>query len=206
MAVRVIREEFNTEYRGIVIDDRQLYEEVREYASISARRPRRALRRGGRAAPHVRALFHVHEQLHKALDRKVWLPSEGPLIVEHTERHGHRRQHGQERGTSSLEETVSDNLEAAVEVARQLRLRDIGGIVVIDFIDMEVRATRPGHQVSATRWPVTDPARRCRHLRPRPGRDDAQAHRRGPARVVHVHLPVCEGRERRVRRGDHPKD
>jgi ribonuclease E len=88
--------------------------------------------------------FHVHEQLHKALDRKVWLPSGGSLIIEHTEALTVIDVNtGKNVGTSSLEETVfRNNLEAAVEVARQLRLRDIGGIIVVDFIDMEIKANR----------------------------------------------------------------
>src|SRR5213075_2134858 len=70
--------------------------------------------------------FHVHEQLHKALDRKVWLPSGGSLIIEHTEALTVIDVNtGKNVGMSSLEETVfKNNVEAAVEVARQLRLRD----------------------------------------------------------------------------------
>ena len=87
---------------------------------------------------------HVHEQLHKALDRKVWLPSGGSLIIEHTEALTVIDVNtGKNVGTSNLEETVfHNNLEAAEEIARQLRLRDIGGIIVIDFIDMEIRENR----------------------------------------------------------------
>ena len=109
--------------------------------------------------------FHVHEQLHKALDRKVWLPSGGSLIIEHTEALTVIDVNtGKNVGTSSLEETVfRNNLEAAEEVARQLRLRDIGGIIVIDFIDMEIRANRDevGRGRSATPSPGTRPAPRC---------------------------------------------
>jgi ribonuclease E len=86
----------------------------------------------------------VHEQLHKALERKVWLPSGGSLIIEHTEALTVIDVNtGKNVGSSSLEETVfRNNLEAAVEIAKQLRLRDIGGIIVIDFIDMEIKANR----------------------------------------------------------------
>ena len=88
--------------------------------------------------------FHVHEQVHKALDRKVWLPSGGSLIIEHTEALTVIDVNtGKNVGTSSLEETVfHNNLEAAEEIAKQLRLRDIGGIIVIDFIDMEIKDNR----------------------------------------------------------------
>jgi ribonuclease E len=87
---------------------------------------------------------HVTEQLRKAVDRKVWLPSGGSLIIEHTEALTVIDVNtGKNVGTSSLEETVyRNNLEAAEEIARQLRLRDIGGIIVIDFIDMEIDENR----------------------------------------------------------------
>ena len=146
MALRVIREEFNKDYRGIVIDDKALYEDVRDYvASISPALADR-VEYYDRETSEL-SLFerqHVHEQIHKALDRKVWLPSGGSLIIEHTEALTVIDVNtGKNVGTSNLEETVyRNNLEAAVEVARQLRLRDIGGIVVIDFIDMEIKKNR----------------------------------------------------------------
>ncbi len=151
MAVRVIREEFNREYRGVVIDDPVLFEAVRDY--VSSISPALA-DRVEYYDPEVEGLplferHHVHEQLHKALDRKVWLPSGGSLIIEHTEALTVIDVNtGKNVGTSSLEETVfRNNLEAADEIARQLRLRDIGGIIVIDFIDMEIRENR--HSVIA---------------------------------------------------------
>jgi ribonuclease E len=146
LAVRVIREEFNAEYRGVVIDDQALYQEVKDY--VTAFNPELADRiEFHDAADDGLPLFerhHIHEQLHKALDRKVWLPSGGSLIIEHTEALTVIDVNtGKNVGTTNLEETVfRNNLEAADEVAKQLRLRDIGGIVVIDFIDMEIRDNR----------------------------------------------------------------
>jgi ribonuclease E len=146
MAVRVIREEFNRNYRGVVIDDRALYEEVRDYvASINPELSDRVEWAGDSDDPlPVFERYHVHEQIHKALDRKVWLPSGGSLIIERTEALTVIDVNtGKNVGTSNLEETVfRNNLEAAEEIARQLRLRDIGGIIVIDFIDMEIAANR----------------------------------------------------------------
>ncbi|MCU0311188.1 MAG: Rne/Rng family ribonuclease [Acidimicrobiales bacterium] len=146
MAVRVIREEFNDDYRGIVIDDQQLYTEVRDYvASISPALADRVQFFDPATEPlSIFERHHVHEQLHKALDPKVWLPSGGSLIIEHTEALTVIDVNtGKNVGSSSLEETVfRNNLEAAVEIAKQLRLRDIGGIIVIDFIDMEIRKNR----------------------------------------------------------------
>jgi ribonuclease E len=144
--VRVIREEFNRDYRGVIIDDRDLYEEVKGY--VEAVNPELADRvefydNDVEPLPMFER-NHVHEQLHKALDRKVWLPSGGSLIIERTEALTVIDVNtGKNVGKSNLEETVfRNNLEAAEEVARQLRLRDIGGIIVIDFIDMEIRANR----------------------------------------------------------------
>ena len=146
MALRVIREEFNADYRGVVIDDESLFEQVRDY--VSAISPALADRieyfdRDEEPLPLFER-HHVHEQIHKALDRKVWLTSGGSLIIEHTEALTVIDVNtGKNVGSSSLEETVfRNNLEAADEIARQLRLRDIGGIIVIDFVDMERRENR----------------------------------------------------------------
>jgi ribonuclease E len=153
MSIRVIREEFNQDYRQVIIDDDAVFEQVRDYVrSISPALVERVERYD--PAEHgnlpIFETYRVHEQLHKALDRKVWLPSGGSLIIERTEALTVIDVNtGKNVGKSSLEETVfRNNLEAAEEVARQLRLRDIGGIIVIDFIDMEVKANR--EQVIAT--------------------------------------------------------
>jgi ribonuclease E len=146
LAIRLIREEFTKEFRGVVIDNASMYEEVNSY--IEAIAPELA-ERVEFYDPEVERLpvfekFHVHEQLHKALDRKVWLPSGGSLVIERTEALTVIDVNtGKNVGTSNLEETVyRNNLEAAEVVARELRLRDIGGIIVIDFIDMEIRHNR----------------------------------------------------------------
>ena len=146
LAVRVIREEFNPDYRGVVIDDRRLYEDVKAY--VEAFNPELADRiEYYDVASEGLTLFerhHIHEQVHKALDRKVWLPSGGSLIIEHTEALTVIDVNtGKNVGKSNLEQTVfHNNMEAAEEVAKQLRLRDIGGIIVIDFIDMEIKENR----------------------------------------------------------------
>lgn len=146
MAMRVIREEFTKEFRSIVIDDKALYEEVNDYVSgiTPALADRVVFHDDDREKVGLFEQFHIHEQLVKALDRKVWLPSGGSLIIEHTEALTVIDVNtGKNVGRSSLEETVyRNNLEAAKEVARQLRLRDIGGIIVIDFVDMEIKKNR----------------------------------------------------------------
>ena len=145
MAVRMIREEFNADFRSVLINDVELHEEIRSYAETvaPALAERVTLYDPDDQLPMFER-FHVTEQLAKALDRKVWLPSGGSLIVESTEALTVIDVNtGKNVGSSSLEETVLDNnLEAADEIARQLRLRDIGGIIVIDFVDMEVKANR----------------------------------------------------------------
>ncbi len=146
LAVRVIREEFSADYRGVMIDDKRLFAEVRDY--VQAFNPELADRieyyDSDKEGLSLFERFHVHEQVHKALDRKVWLPSGGSLIIEHTEALTVIDVNtGKNVGKSNLEETVfHNNMEAAEEVAKQLRLRDIGGIIVIDFIDMEIRENR----------------------------------------------------------------
>jgi ribonuclease E len=146
MAVRIIREELTDEHRAVLIDDRELYEVVRSYVAQFDPALAERVELYDRQAEML-PLFerhYVHEQLHKALDRKVWLPSGGSLIIERTEALTVIDVNtGKNVGSSSLEETVfENNLEAAEEIARQLRLRDIGGIIVIDFIDMEIKGNR----------------------------------------------------------------
>jgi len=146
MALKMLREELNDDYRGVLIDDFEVYNQVRDY--VAAVNPELADRveyydTSVETLPLFERYF-VHEQLHKALDRKVWLPSGGSLIIERTEALTVIDVNtGKNVGKTNLEETVyRNNLEAAEEVARQLRLRDIGGIIVIDFIDMETKDNR----------------------------------------------------------------
>ena len=146
MSVRVIREEFNKEFRGVIIDDKSLFEEVDEYVSsvIPALAERVKYYDNGKEDLKLFERYQVQEQLLKALDRKVWLPSGGSLIIEATEALTVIDVNtGKNVGSSNLEDTVfKNNLEAAESIAHQLRLRDIGGIIVIDFVDMENKKNR----------------------------------------------------------------
>lgn len=145
-AVRVIREEFTKDYRAVIIDDQSLFGEMKGYVhSIDpALAERVELHDLSREKLPLFERHHIEEQLRKALDRKVWLPSGGSLVIEHTEALTVIDVNTSKNvGRSSLEQTVfENNLEAAEEVARQLRLRDIGGIIVIDFVDMEASSNR----------------------------------------------------------------
>jgi ribonuclease E len=138
LTVRVVRDLFNDEeFRGLVTDSTRVHEKVMEYVNAIAPdlAPKITLHQGRLPAFEE---HHIEEQIHKALDRKVWLPSGGYLIIERTEAMTIVDVNtGKSVGKTNLEETVvNTNLEAAAETARQLRLRDIGGIIVIDFIDM----------------------------------------------------------------------
>ena len=146
LAVRVIREEFNRDYRGVIIDDPTLYQQVKGYMETvtPALADRIEFHDTSKESLPLFERYHVAEQLRKAVDQKVWLPSGGSLVIDHTEALTVIDVNtGKNVGKSSLEETVfRNNLEAAEEIAKQLRLRDIGGIIVIDFIDMEIKKNR----------------------------------------------------------------
>ena len=144
LAVRVIRDIFNEDFRKLTIQGNEAWEEISSYlASIAPELSKKIEKYTGTG--DLFADFRVEEQLAKAFDRKVYLPSGGSLVIDRTEamvvidvNTGKFIGKG-----GNLEETVTkNNLEAAEEIARQLRLRDLGGIVVIDFIDMVLESNR----------------------------------------------------------------
>ena len=138
LVLRVIREHFTRDFKRLLIDDSGTYDEVLAYLKgIEADLVGRVDMYTDELALFER--YHVEDQLRKALDRKVWLPSGGHLVIDRTEALTVIDVNtGRFVGSTNLEETVfENNLESAEEIARQLRLRDIGGIIVIDFIDME---------------------------------------------------------------------
>jgi ribonuclease E len=138
LTVRVVRDLFtDEEYRGLVTDSQRVYGLVVGYLREVAPDLAEKVTLHSGPLPAFEA-YRIVEQIHKALDRKVWLPSGGYLIIERTEAMTIVDVNtGKSVGKTNLEATVvNTNLEAAREVARQLRLRDIGGIIVIDFIDM----------------------------------------------------------------------
>ncbi len=144
LTVRVIRDIFNEDFRRLIVQGDQAWDDINNYL--------------GQIAPELvakiekwtgtRDMFaenRIEEQLAKAFDRKVYLPSGGSLVIDRTEamividvNTGKFIGKG-----GNLEETVTkNNIEAAEEIARQLRLRDMGGIIVIDFIDMALESNR----------------------------------------------------------------
>jgi ribonuclease E len=138
LLIKVIREHFTADFRKLLIDDKTSHDTVISYLQATAP----DLVSKVQSYEDEIALFdryHVDDQLKKALDRKVFLPSGGHLVIDRTEALTVIDVNtGKFVGSSTLEDTVlQNNLEAAEEIGRQLRLRDIGGIIVIDFIDME---------------------------------------------------------------------
>lgn len=144
LAVRVIRDIFNEDFRKLTIQGNEAWEEIHNYLGFIA--PELTSKLEKFTGPgDLFSNYRVDEQLSKAFDRKVYLPSGGSLVIDRTEamividvNTGKFIGKG-----GNLEETVTkNNLEAAEEIARQLRLRDLGGIIVIDFIDMILESNR----------------------------------------------------------------
>ena len=141
---RVVRDVFSpAEFQQIVTDSRELHDRVQGYLAEVAPDLVDRLKLHDGKLPLFEA-FHVSEQILKALERKVWLPSGGHVVIDRTEAMTVIDVNtGKAVGKSNLEQTVTaTNLEAAKEIPRQLRLRDIGGIIVIDFIDMMLAGNR----------------------------------------------------------------
>ncbi|MPZ25085.1 MAG: Rne/Rng family ribonuclease [Micromonosporaceae bacterium] len=144
LVVRVVRDLFNEDFRELVIEGEDAYDTVEAYLShVSPDLVARLRRHTGTADAF--AAHRIDEQILKGLDRKVFLPSGGHLVFDRTEAMTVIDVNtGKYTGTGgNLEETVTrNNLEAAEEIVRQLRLRDLGGIIVIDFIDMVLESNR----------------------------------------------------------------
>ena len=144
LAVRVIRDVFNEDFRRLVVSGDNTWSTVSQY--IDEVSPDLSERLEHWVGPEdVFTAHRVDEQLAKGFDRKVWLPSGGTLVIDRTEAMTVIDVNtGRFTGAGgTLEETVTrNNLEAAEEIVRQLRLRDIGGMVVIDFVDMVLESNR----------------------------------------------------------------
>ncbi|RBY75836.1 ribonuclease E/G [Geodermatophilus sp. TF02-6] len=144
LAIRVIRDVFNEDFKELVVQGDDAWDTVEAYvAHVSPELVGRLTRYTGEG--DVFSDLRIDEQLAKALDRKVWLPSGGSLVIDRTEAMTVVDVNtGKFTGSGgNLEQTVTrNNMEAAEEIVRQLRLRDIGGIIVIDFIDMVLESNR----------------------------------------------------------------
>ena len=144
LTVRVIRDIFNEDFEKLIVQGDEASEEINNYLSFIAPELTSKIEKWT-GTKDLFTEYRIEEQLAKAFDRKVYLPSGGSLVIDRTEamvvidvNTGKFIGKG-----GNLEETVTkNNLEAAEEIARQLRLRDLGGIVVIDFIDMTLESNR----------------------------------------------------------------
>ena len=144
LLVKVVRDLFTEDFGELVVQGEGAWDTVEGYVKHVAPELMPRVRRYT-GTGDVFAEFRIDEQITKALDRKVWLPSGGYLIIDRTEAMTVIDVNtGKFTGSGgNLEETVTrNNLEAAEEIIRQLRLRDIGGIIVIDFIDMVLESNR----------------------------------------------------------------
>ncbi|MEV0031346.1 translation initiation factor IF-2 N-terminal domain-containing protein [Nocardia sp. NPDC050793] len=146
LLVKVIRDLFNEDFSRLVIEGDRAWSTVENYIRTVAPDLLARVSRHENNGVDVFETFRIDEQLGKALDRKVWLPSGGTLVIDRTEAMtvidvNTGKFTGS--GNSNLEETVTrNNLEAAEEIVRQMRLRDIGGMIVVDFIDMVLESNR----------------------------------------------------------------
>ena len=145
LTIRVVRDIFNEDFTKLVIAGDGDWDMVDEYVRYVAPHLAERLERWTGSDHDVFAAYRIDEQIAKALERKVWLPSGGSLVIDTTEamtvidvNTGKFTGQG-----GNLEQTVTrNNLEAAEEIVRQLRVRDVGGIIVIDFIDMVLESNR----------------------------------------------------------------
>ncbi len=150
LVIKVVRDLFNEDFTSLVIDGADAWDNINGYIShvapdLAERVSRWEKPEGDNPPSDAFSAYRIDEQIHKALERKVWLPSGGSLVIDRTEAMTVVDVNtGKFTGTGgNLEETVTkNNLEAAEEIIRQLRLRDIGGIIVIDFIDMVLESNR----------------------------------------------------------------
>ena len=146
LTLKVVRDLFTEDFAKLVIEGDDAWDTVQSYVQHVAPDLEERLERYERKKDQdVFAAYRIEEQIKKGLDRKVWLPSGGSLVIDRTEAMTVVDVNtGKFTGSGgNLEETVTkNNLEAAEEIVRQLRLRDIGGIIVVDFIDMVLESNR----------------------------------------------------------------
>jgi ribonuclease E len=144
LMIKVVRDLYNEDFKGLTVQGEEAWEDVQSYVDHVAPDLGERLQRWDKDQD-VFAAYRIDEQVAKGTDRKVWLPSGGSLVIDRTEAMTVVDVNtGKFTGSGgNLEETVTkNNLEAAEEFVRQLRLRDIGGIIVIDFIDMVLEDNR----------------------------------------------------------------
>jgi len=144
LTIKVVRDVFNEDFSKLIVSGEEAWDTIEAYVTYVAPDLVGRLEKWTKDQD-IFSAWRIDEQIHKALERKVFLPSGGSLVIDRTEAMTVVDVNtGKFTGSGgNLEETVTkNNLEAAEEVVRQLRLRDIGGIIVIDFIDMVLESNR----------------------------------------------------------------
>ena len=143
VTLRAVRDLFTHEVDKLVIDSKEGYEEILEFLDTFMPRLKESVELYEDTEPIFDA-YNLESEISRALKKKVWLKSGGYIVIEHTEALvAIDVNTGRYVGRQSLEETiVKTNLEAVKEIAYQIRLRDIGGLIIIDFIDMEKKSNR----------------------------------------------------------------
>ncbi|MCO1338435.1 ribonuclease E/G [Kocuria polaris] len=144
LTIKVVRDVFNEDFSKLVVSGEEAWDTIEAYVTYVAPDLLERLQKW-EDEEDIFSAHRIDEQIYKALDRKVFLPSGGSLVIDRTEAMTVVDVNtGKFTGSGgNLEETVTkNNLEAAEEIVRQLRLRDIGGIIVIDFIDMVLESNR----------------------------------------------------------------
>ena len=144
LTIKVVRDVFNEDFSKLIVSGEEAWDTIEAYVTYVAPDLVGRLEKWTKDQD-IFGAWRIDEQIHKALERKVFLPSGGSLVIDRTEAMTVVDVNtGKFTGSGgNLEETVTkNNLEAAEEVVRQLRLRDIGGIIVIDFIDMVLESNR----------------------------------------------------------------
>ena len=142
--IKIIRDVFNEDFQSMVVQGEKTMSSITDYLESVAPELKQRLS-AHKSKEDIFDDFRIGDQINKALERKVYLPSGGSLVIDRTEAMTVVDVNtGKFIGSGgNLEETVTkNNLEAAEELVRQLRLRDIGGIVVVDFIDMTLESNR----------------------------------------------------------------
>ncbi|WP_298228859.1 Rne/Rng family ribonuclease [Gryllotalpicola sp.] len=145
LLIKIVRDVFNEDFQKLIIQGAEARATIERYLGQVAPELLERVEEYAGSSDDAFDEYRVNEQIEKALERKVWLPSGGSLVIDRTEAMTVIDVNtGKFVGSGgNLEETVTkNNLEAAEEIVRQLRLRDIGGIIVVDFIDMVLETNR----------------------------------------------------------------
>lgn len=160
LVVRTVRDHFSSDTSEIIVDSKEAYKSLKDFIKLVMPRNRNLVKLYKETKP-LFSEYNVEEQIESIYQRTVYLPSGGSIVIDIGEAMASIDVNsGKTKGGLDLEETaVTTNLEAAKEVARQLRLRDLGGLIVIDFIDMFQKKNKAAVEKQMKQWCKTDKAR-----------------------------------------------